>query len=41
VILYQQINEITAHEVTLTTETGEKRTILNDWSLCWWEVMPI
>jgi thioredoxin reductase (NADPH) len=30
VILYQQVNEITAHEVTLTTETGEKRTILND-----------
>src|SRR5260221_2936192 len=30
VILYQQINEITAHEVTLTTETGEKRTIPND-----------
>src|SRR5439155_7055490 len=30
VILYQQIVEITAHEVTLTTETGEKRTIPND-----------
>lgn len=30
VILYQHIDEITAHEVTLTTETGEKRTIPND-----------
>src|SRR5438128_1688250 len=30
VILYKQIDEITAREVTLTTETGEKRTILND-----------
>src|SRR6266436_7461690 len=30
VILYQQVNEITAHEVTLMTETGEKRTIPND-----------
>src|SRR6266404_6803517 len=30
VILYQQVSEITAHEVTLTTETGEKRTIPND-----------
>ena len=30
VILYQQVDEITAHEVTLTTETGEKRTIPND-----------
>jgi len=36
VILYQQVNEITAHEVTLTTETGEKRTIPTTWSLCWW-----
>jgi thioredoxin reductase (NADPH) len=30
VILYKHIDEITAHEVTLTTETGEKRTIAND-----------
>src|ERR1700686_440400 len=30
VILYQHVDEITAHDVTLTTETGEKRTILND-----------
>ena len=30
VILYKQINEITAREVTLTTEEGEKRTIPND-----------
>jgi len=30
VILYQHVNEITAHEVTLTTETGEQRTISND-----------
>jgi thioredoxin reductase (NADPH) len=30
VILYQHIDEITAHEVSLTTETGEKRTIIND-----------
>ena len=30
VILYQHIDEITAHDVSLTTETGEKRTILND-----------
>jgi thioredoxin reductase (NADPH) len=30
VILYRQIDEVTAHEVTLTTETGEKRTIPND-----------
>jgi thioredoxin reductase (NADPH) len=30
VILYLHIDEITAHEVTLTTETGEKRTIPND-----------
>src|SRR5947199_2063339 len=30
VILYKQIDEITAREVTLTTETGEKRTIPND-----------
>ncbi|MFS8085280.1 MAG: NAD(P)-binding domain-containing protein [Acidobacteriota bacterium] len=30
VILYQHIDEITAHEVTLTTETGEQRTIPND-----------
>lgn len=30
VILYQQIDEITAHEVTLTTETGEQLTIPND-----------
>jgi thioredoxin reductase (NADPH) len=30
VILYQHIDEITAYEVTLTTETGEKRTIPND-----------
>lgn len=30
VILYQHIDEIRAHEVILTTETGEKRTIPND-----------
>src|SRR6266436_6733980 len=30
VILYQQIDEVTAHEVTLTTETGEQLTIPND-----------
>jgi thioredoxin reductase (NADPH) len=30
VILYQNIVEITAHDVTLTTETGEKLTIPND-----------
>jgi thioredoxin reductase (NADPH) len=30
VILYQHIDEITAHEVSLTTETGERRTIPND-----------
>jgi thioredoxin reductase (NADPH) len=30
VILYQHVDEITAREVTLTTETGEKRTIPND-----------
>jgi len=30
VILYLHIDEITAHEVTLTTETGEKHTIPND-----------
>jgi thioredoxin reductase len=30
VILYQHVDEITAHEVTLTTDTGEKRTIKND-----------
>jgi len=30
VILYQKIVEISALEVTLTTETGEKRTIPND-----------
>lgn len=30
VILYQKIDEISALEVTLTTETGEKRTIPND-----------
>jgi thioredoxin reductase (NADPH) len=30
VILYQHIDEITAHEVTLTTETGEQRAIPND-----------
>src|SRR5260370_18499679 len=41
VILYQQVNEITAHEVTLTTETGEKRTILNDVVFVLVEVMPI
>lgn len=29
VILYRHIDEITAHEVSLTTETGEKRTIPN------------
>src|SRR5229473_1238985 len=30
VILYQHVDEISALEVTLTTETGEKRTIPND-----------
>src|SRR6267154_2116185 len=30
VILYRQIDEVTAHEVTLTTETGERLTIPND-----------
>ena len=30
VILYQDVVEITAGDVTLTTETGEKRTIRND-----------
>ena len=30
VILYKHIDEITPREVTLTTETGEKRTIPND-----------
>jgi len=30
VILYQNINEIGAADVTLTTDTGEKRTIPND-----------
>jgi len=30
VILYQQIDEVTAHEVTLTTETTEQLTIPND-----------
>jgi thioredoxin reductase (NADPH) len=30
VILYQEINEIRAHDVTLTTDTGEQRTIPND-----------
>jgi len=30
VILYKHVDEITTHEVTLTTETGEKRTIPND-----------
>lgn len=30
VILYQKVDEIGALEVTLTTETGEKRTISND-----------
>jgi len=30
VILYRHIDEITAHEVSLTTETGEPRTIPND-----------
>jgi len=30
VILYKHIDEVTAREVTLTTETGEKRTIPND-----------
>jgi thioredoxin reductase (NADPH) len=30
VILYQHIDEIMAHEVSLTTETGEQRTIPND-----------
>jgi thioredoxin reductase (NADPH) len=30
VILYHHVDEITAHDVTLTTDTGEKRTIPND-----------
>jgi putative YpdA family bacillithiol system oxidoreductase len=30
VVLYQHVDEITAHEVTLTTDTGEKLTIKND-----------
>ena len=30
VILYQHIDEIRAHDVTLTTETGEQRTLPND-----------
>jgi thioredoxin reductase (NADPH) len=30
VILYKHVDEITAGEVTLTTDTGEKRTIPND-----------
>ena len=30
VILYRDVVEITAHDVTLTTETGERRTIPND-----------
>jgi len=30
VILYRHIDEITVYEVSLTTETGEKRTIPND-----------
>jgi len=30
VILYKHVDEITTHEVTLTTETGEKRTIPNE-----------
>lgn len=30
VILYQEINEITACDVTLTTDTGERRTIPNE-----------
>ena len=30
VILYKQINEITARDVTLTTEDGEQQTITND-----------
>jgi thioredoxin reductase (NADPH) len=30
VILYQDVKEITAHDVTLTTDTGELRTIPND-----------
>jgi putative YpdA family bacillithiol system oxidoreductase len=30
VILYQEVNEITAHDVTLTTDAGERRTIPND-----------
>ena len=30
VILYQHVDEVTAHDVTLTTETGEKRTIPNE-----------
>jgi thioredoxin reductase len=30
VILYKDIDEISEHEVKLTTETGEKRTIPND-----------
>jgi len=30
VIMYERIDEITALDVTLTTDSGEKRTILND-----------
>jgi thioredoxin reductase (NADPH) len=30
VILYQQVNEITALDVSLTTDTGEKLTVPND-----------
>ena len=30
VILFKSVDEITAREVALTTETGEKRTIAND-----------
>jgi Thioredoxin reductase len=30
VILYHHVDEITAHDVTLTTDTGEKRTIPNE-----------
>ncbi len=30
VILYDHVDEITAHDVTLTTETGEQRTLPND-----------
>ena len=30
VILYDHVDEITAHDVILTTETGERRTIPND-----------